>query len=484
LGRDVPPGDDVTLAASVVAPHQPGTYVLKWDMLMEDVFWFSWGDDWPRQVVTVTVEPAPGTTYLPDLKANWEGWSSTILVRNHGTEMAHAYIAFYDPDGNPIGTLSEDIPARGLWTLPLESGQFEGAALLDADQEVSVVVYNTGSGQGYSYTGIAPADSPDAPSFAVADTELYLPIIFYGHSGWYSHIVVQNTSTDPTTVTLSPENRSSRLYTIPPAGVLFLDDELSYLGAPYYGSVRMTSDRPVAVVVSHRKEQGSTRLAIGHNGAALGRGRNFHPILFNEHADWLSGVPVRNVGSSSTTVTLKYYYQSGTYTDSQGAGAGSSVSFYLPEVPGAPQPSYGQGMVRAGQPLVSVANQTNYVRDVALGYNGFVQEDGSGQVILPLVSNGGWGLRTGVAVQNVGSQGTNVTITFYDENGNEVCSEGPVWISPKRGASFYQPEGCVAEGFRGSAEVRASGGDKRIVAEVNATNYGAGYAFGYSGINR
>jgi hypothetical protein len=38
----VPPGGTVTLAAQVQAPSKPGTYVLKWDLVRENVAWFSW----------------------------------------------------------------------------------------------------------------------------------------------------------------------------------------------------------------------------------------------------------------------------------------------------------------------------------------------------------------------------------------------------------------------------------------------------------
>jgi hypothetical protein len=41
LPRDLPPGQRVTLNARVVAPAQPGSYLLHWDLLQENVTWFS-----------------------------------------------------------------------------------------------------------------------------------------------------------------------------------------------------------------------------------------------------------------------------------------------------------------------------------------------------------------------------------------------------------------------------------------------------------
>jgi hypothetical protein len=474
-------------------PYHPVFYEASWD---EHKVWLNRYQGWDKIKLPEAEEPGEyrpyryndivDDVYLPHVMANFGGWNSTIIVRNNGPFDTYASITFFnETGGEPVETLTKEIKSNGIWIRPLTSGAHNGSAVVNAKEDVSVVVYTANSSKGYAYTGIAHAGSAEAPGFAVASTELHLPIIFYGHSGWYSRIAIQNTSTSQTTVTLYPENRSPRNFTIPPMGVLFLDDELSYIvGAPYHGSVRIVSNQPVAAIVSHHKDTSSIHVALAHNAAATGAPTNFHPILFNFHSDWLSGVPVRNIGSSGTTATLYYYYQSGTFTESRWVQSGGSTSFYLPGVPGAPRPSYGQGVVQASQPLVSASNHTKYLKDVALGYNGFLDTDGTSKVIVPLTSNGYSGLLTGVPVQNVGNQGTNVSITFYNASGQYVCSEGPVWVQPQKGHSFYQPAGCPGSGFVGSAVVTASGGDARIVAHANATNYGASYAFGYSGINR
>lgn len=57
LPQDVAPGESITLAAPVIAPAQPGEYLLAWDMLREGLFWFSVLGN-PTHDVPVTVEPA------------------------------------------------------------------------------------------------------------------------------------------------------------------------------------------------------------------------------------------------------------------------------------------------------------------------------------------------------------------------------------------------------------------------------------------
>lgn len=51
---EIAPGQSVLFEASVKAPPAPGTYTLKWDMVQEDIAWFSWkGVPTGDQVVTV-----------------------------------------------------------------------------------------------------------------------------------------------------------------------------------------------------------------------------------------------------------------------------------------------------------------------------------------------------------------------------------------------------------------------------------------------
>lgn len=54
------PGASAELRARLRAPAQPGNYVLAWDMVREDSFWFSvWG--WPMRQVSVTIVPGEDT---------------------------------------------------------------------------------------------------------------------------------------------------------------------------------------------------------------------------------------------------------------------------------------------------------------------------------------------------------------------------------------------------------------------------------------
>lgn len=60
LPHDLQPGAEVTLAAEVVAPAEPGSYLLQWDMVEEKISWFR-GYGATTGDTRVQVEPATGT---------------------------------------------------------------------------------------------------------------------------------------------------------------------------------------------------------------------------------------------------------------------------------------------------------------------------------------------------------------------------------------------------------------------------------------
>jgi len=432
--------------------------------------------------------------YLPDIMENYWGWNSSIVVRNNSdTKTAQVNTTFFWENGDVRTQKTDYIAPRGTVVVDFPGTCYycRGSAIVSAGEDVSVVVVNTTTSKAYGYNGIAPAGGTGSPGFGVAGAEVHLPLVMNGHSSWYSHLAVQNTGAAQASVTVYFENHSPpRSYTITQAGGLFLDD-LSFLGTPYLGSARITSDQPVAAMASHWKDTSSVHVAYAHSAYTSGTATNHLPLVFRRYnptsnSGWCTGVDVRNLGISGTNVTLTYRPTNlgGTYTATKWVPANGGTNFWLPSLSGFPDGSYGVATLSAGQPLVSVVNTTKYASDVALSYNGFLDTDGTDAVILPLVYKGYSGWDTGVQVHNVGSQGTNVRIDYHATNGNWQCSDGPFAVASQEGHNFYQPSSCLPSGFVGSAVVTASGGDERIVAQVNAMNYGASYAVSYNGISR
>jgi hypothetical protein len=90
LPHDVAPNDRVTLDARVIAPDQPGHYLLQWDMLQERVTWFSTRGqptaDIAAQVITVTSAAPVMAAYpiippaLPPQPARINLWRAGVRI--------------------------------------------------------------------------------------------------------------------------------------------------------------------------------------------------------------------------------------------------------------------------------------------------------------------------------------------------------------------------------------------------------------------
>ncbi|WP_156896715.1 M6 family metalloprotease domain-containing protein [Desulfovirgula thermocuniculi] len=89
LPRDVAPDETVNVNALLKTPSQPGTYVLRWDLVREGVTWFSWAGAAPRDV-SVTVKRSYdlswGTASVPEVMATGKLYTVNIKVVNTGAQ--------------------------------------------------------------------------------------------------------------------------------------------------------------------------------------------------------------------------------------------------------------------------------------------------------------------------------------------------------------------------------------------------------------
>ena len=63
LPHTLRPGETTSLAASALAPGDPGRYILQWDLVIENVSWFSW-QGWSGPEVDVQIVGASDTSTL------------------------------------------------------------------------------------------------------------------------------------------------------------------------------------------------------------------------------------------------------------------------------------------------------------------------------------------------------------------------------------------------------------------------------------
>lgn len=142
LPHDIPPGGEVVLWARIRAPEHPGFYVAKWDLVQEDVTWFSvYGDPGMSQRVEVTLSAAavsrPG---LPRRRGKAPSDDEAVA-----DEPAAAVLALPEPDP----AAASGIPRKQLWTAALRA--WRAHPLLGLGPDNFRHVYGT-------YLNIADAD--------------------------------------------------------------------------------------------------------------------------------------------------------------------------------------------------------------------------------------------------------------------------------------------------------------------------------------
>jgi hypothetical protein len=129
----------------------------------EDPDTIDYSPDWAVDGDNWSIIEHHDVTYLPDVKADWAEWNSTIVVRNNGSSDASASVIFYDSGGYGAGTSMRTardnslIPAGGTWELDASTAvnNFTGSAIVSASKDVSVVVENSNGDYSNNYNGIS-----------------------------------------------------------------------------------------------------------------------------------------------------------------------------------------------------------------------------------------------------------------------------------------------------------------------------------------
>jgi hypothetical protein len=302
------------------------------------------------------------------------------------------------------------------------------------------------------------------------------PLVFkrwlYSNPAWRqtSDLVLHNPNTQSASVTVtfydswagdSGSHQETR--TIPANGQVVINGtELptweSGWGASLASAV-VQSNRPLAAVV-----QTTVGLADGAGNITtpylMGNYRAFStaanavylPLAAREYYNYDSGFQVQNARNGNTTFTLKYYrpgQSQPVLSLTQTVGAYHSFNFWRPQ--GLPPDYLGSAVVEvtSGGPVV-VVGQYDKVNNAQSRY-GMNQYEGvtagTWSEILPYVQWSSPWTWTGIMAQNMGSSATNVTLTFYNQDGAWAGSATEPGILPRTAPVFWQE----ISGFLGSA---------------------------------
>jgi hypothetical protein len=245
---------------------------------------------------------------------------------------------------------------------------------------------------------------------------------------------------------------------------------ISNVSVGFSGSIVISSNTNIAAIANTvtpdflmnssyvGRSQGGTTLQI--------------PLLMKDNSGYFTWYAVQNAGSAAANVQVNY--SDGT-TASETIPPGASKTFYQEKETHSAKVFSAIINSTNSQPLVGAVIQER--ADNILAYTAFT--GGSTNPIFPLVNANNSGIRTGIQIQNVGTQNTDVTVSYVPAAGSgngTACTETKTIEGNGKSKTFafvmFELGGdggdCTAKGrFVGSASVTTNSTNQPLVAVVN-----------------
>lgn len=310
--------------------------------------------------------------------------------------------------------------------------------------------------------------------------------------------VVKN-FTDPTQI---PGNSSRTYFPLDTIG----------LTSSFNGSLVVSSDKAVAAIANINATSGSgVPVAASYGGVSNGAPLLTLPLIMKNNGakKFDTTFNVQNAGQSDTTVTVTYIpaaADSGNTGCTQSATikAGASATFNQnadTSYTGCAGLTTGGGKF-VGSAKVQASANINIASAVLeasqinlLAYTGFGPTQASNTPTFPLVNANNNGNQTGIQIANLGTQDTDVTVSYKASAGSGTdCAEKQ---TVKAGSSttfaliafannsLGAAENCAdaPTKFVGSGTVTANSAAQPLVAVINQTNNAKGFGSAYGSFN-
>lgn len=225
-----------------------------------------------------------------------------------------------------------------------------------------------------------------------------------------------------------------------------------------------TNDKPVSVIVLHDH----TGQAMGYSGLTKGGTEGYFPSLFKDYYGLLSSYQIQEVTNQS--VSGDAHYSNGTSTSFSLSSRGHRQVGMRSE----PLPNAWLGAAEfnrtGGSGEMTTATHHSYTRTgAAIGYTGF--QNGARDLLIPYLSNAdGW--RTGIAVQNIGTDSTTVEVKLYYGNGSPGPNMASFTLNPGQRYSLFNQ---IPLNFSGSAQLHSTSSEIAAVVHASTNNRAFGY---------
>jgi hypothetical protein len=285
--------------------------------------------------------------------------------------------------------------------------------------------------------------------------------------GYTSGFQVQNLSSNAATISIDYYNpdgttATTATDTIPANGSKTYFP--IHAASGFNGSVVISSDQQIASVVNVLTSTGA-RAGASYVAALQGGTTVSLPLLMKNNSGFNTWFHVQNTGTSDANITVNY---------SDGTSATASIK------PGAAKlfdqstephtASVFSANITSNEPVAAAVMEESST--VMFAYTGFMA--GSPNPVMPLVNANNNGYVTGIQIQNIGTQPTDVTLSYTPSAAGSACTETqtiPAGQSKTFALAAFangSNSNCVPGAkFIGAASVTTNSTNQPLVAIVN-----------------
>jgi hypothetical protein len=315
---------------------------------------------------------------------------------------------------------------------------------------------------------------------------------------WTTGFQVQNLSTAEANITLTFFDSTTGNQAGSTVDKISASGSKTYFPVPvvaggFNGSVVISSDQPVAAILNVVADNFAYNGSV--SGLTAGSTKVGLPLIQKGNAGTETWFAVQNTGQANASATVTFTPRDAASGNAFTTAAvaikpGASKTFdtsLIAQIGNAQGKFVGSATVNSTQPVAVVVNQTGLgAFKVLQNYDGFA--DGSPTVTLPLIQNGNGSPATfsGIAVQNVGTAQTNITVTFSPNTKGAFQPQNVTFTAVGAGQGRTINTGAAFGGndaahrYVGAATITNSAGQK-LVAVVN--QLGATTGSSYEGFN-
>jgi len=404
--------------------------------------------------------------FLPYVVKAYQGWTSTLVVRNPTPQPVTLTVTFVGAGGTAVTAVGAGLNPYGSTTLPLHRlpevpAGFEGGAVVEADGRLAVLVYqDRAGGNRHGYVGIGGGAA-----------RLYAPLVMKAARAGSTTLYLQNLGDSQETATVSylsaagaPQGQQT-VALAPRATAAVRLAEAPFLPEGFVGAalVESANGTPLAAVSALLGPQGE---ATSYTLPAEVNTSLAAPLVFKNARRWSTGIQVFNAGQAPAQVTAAFLRpdRAAAVQETATIPPRGSATLYQPANAALPDDYVGSAVLSStGGPLVAVVNQVRAESNLAMAYT--AAPGGATTLDLPLLTKdyGGW--TSGVRIQNLAAEPADLAIVYYDQAGRPVHTTQDTL--PPGGSTTYVLSDLAALpwGFQGAATVASNG--RPLAAVVN-----------------